>query len=393
MKIAGRSHRGDPLLLLGLLLVGWAGMRALSWQSPFELGAARRALIADTAVAKGGSGDAGDRATVNAPNFASQLANGRGDQTPRQLDQPLPGLLPVPANDIGPTQRQGGNRMTTTVMTDPGRSTRRQSEPPSFAGAVLGLVDRMLGARPAGTSEASPGIPAAAREPTPIFRAESTGSRLRRWGADAWLLLRKDSAVPLVAGQPSYGRSQAGAVLRYRFARSSPQRPQAYARVSGALESPRDVEVAGGVSARPLAQVPVRVAAEMRLADTRAGTDLRPAALAISEFPPVRLPLDTQGEAYVQGGYVGGDFGTAFIDGQARIARDVAELDEARISAGVGAWGGAQKNASRLDIGPSAFVSFPLGQVRARLAVDYRLRIAGDAEPESGPALTLSAGF
>ncbi len=63
------------------------------------------------------------------------------------------------------------------------------------------------------------------------------------------------------------------------------------------------------------------------------------------------------------------------------------------LRAGAGAWGGAQEDAARLDIGPSASVSFQLGEGRGRLAADYRIRVAGDAEPSSGPALTLSAGF
>ena len=57
------------------------------------------------------------------------------------------------------------------------------------------------------------------------------------------------------------------------------------------------------------------------------------------------------------------------------------------------AWGGAQKQAARLDIGPTASVAFRLGEARARIAVDYRLRVAGHAAPASGPAVTFSAGF
>ena len=119
--------------------------------------------------------------------------------------------------------------------------------------------------------------------------------------------------------------------------------------------------------------------------------------MAVTEFPPVSLPLGTRGEAYVQGGYVGGRSATAFVDGQARVERPVVRSGEAEVTAGVGAWGGAQKGAARLDIGPTAAVSFRLGPrsfgARGRVAADYRIRVAGDAEPASGPALTLSAGF
>jgi hypothetical protein len=38
-------------------------------------------------------------------------------------------------------------------------------------------------------------------------------------------------------------------------------------------------------------------------------------------------------------------------------------------------------------------VYFGNGAVHSRLSLDYRFRVAGDAVPASGPALTLSAGF
>ena len=50
--------------------------------------------------------------------------------------------------------------------------------------------------------------------------------------------------------------------------------------------------------------------------------------------------------------------------------------------------------ASRLDVGPTATVGWPLGPTgAARLGVDWRFRVRGNAIPASGPAVTLSAGF
>jgi urocanate hydratase len=99
------------------------------------------------------------------------------------------------------------------------------------------------------------------------------------------------------------------------------------------------------------------------------------------------------GELYAQAGYVGGRYATPFVDGQARIDRGVADVGPATLRAGAGAWGGAQKGAARLDIGPSVSVSLQTGRVHSRMAVDYRIRVAGDARPATGPALTISAGF
>ena len=212
------------------------------------------------------------------------------------------------------------------------------------------------------------------------------------------MLLRRDNDAPRFAGRSGYGRSQAGAVVRYRLAEGRAA-PQAYLRGSVALDDPgndlRESEVAVGLSARPVARLPVRLAAEARVTDTDRGARLRPAAFAVTELPPVALPLGTRGELYLQAGYVGGGDGldTAFVDGQARIDRPLAQLGGGEVSAGGGIWGGAQEDASRLDVGPSAAASFDLGRVRARIGADYRVRVAGESRPASGPALTLSAGF
>lgn len=216
-----------------------------------------------------------------------------------------------------------------------------------------------------------------------------------RWSGDAWLLWRHD-AVATGAGTfagPSYGASQAGAVLRYRLAPGSRYQPQAYLRGSTALNDPRERELAFGLAVRPLAVLPATLLVEGRAARSGGHTRLRPAIAVVSTLPPLRLPLDLRGEAYVQAGYVGGPGATAFVDGQARIDRPFVRLGRAELRGGAATWGGAQRGASRLDFGPSVTLAVPLGKVTARLAADWRFRVAGQAVPSSGPALTLSAGF
>ena len=404
MNTGHQTRRGDPLLLLGLLLIGWVGMRAALWLSPFETDPSRRApagpslrdgaqvMARGTGSAQSPSGSGPQQRADADLNHAAPEPSPLSDYW-HKLDRPLPSLASMAVRGSSPHAAVRAGRVSSgSGVGRASLTTPRPAQaalPPSRAGGVDLAQGNGRPAAPAQDAQVS----AAAPDAPVLVRNESIGQRMRRWTADAWLLLREDSAAPLLAGQPSYGRSQAGAVLRYWLAPSSAHRPQAYVRASGALEKPRDVEVAGGVSARPIAGVPMRVAAELRVADTQAGTDLRPAAYAVSEFPPLALPLGARGEAYVQGGYVGGEFATPFIDGQARIVRDVAELGAVRVAAGAGAWGGAQQDASRLDVGPSALLSFRLGEVNARVAVDYRFRVAGDAQPASGPALTLATGF
>src|SRR5690606_935396 len=218
-----------------------------------------------------------------------------------------------------------------------------------------------------------------------------TGATGPRLSAAAWVMVRDDTA-PVAAGLPSYGRSQAGAVVRYRLAPSSRFDPQMYARATGALSGPLEQDLAAGMSARR-AKVPLRVGVEMRLSRTNAGSEVRPALVTVTEFPPLDLPLGVRGEVYAQAGYVGGTYATPFVDGQARVERQLVRLGAAEISAGAGAWGGGREGAARLDVGPTATVAIRVGEARGRLAVAYRFRVAGDAEPRRGPALTVSAGF
>ena len=213
---------------------------------------------------------------------------------------------------------------------------------------------------------------------------------------DGWYYWRRGTATGLSQGAfaPSYGASQAGGVLRYRLAPSSARKPSIYLRTTAALNGSYEREAALGLSARPLAKVPIMLAAEGRYTTTANGKELRPAGFAYTEMPPFPLPLGLRGEIYAQGGYVGGANATPFIDGQLRADRKLLSLGKPQLRLGGGVWGGAQKGAARLDAGPSIIVSAPIrGSLSARLAADWRFRLTGDATPDSGPAVTLSAGF
>jgi hypothetical protein len=386
----GAAFRGQPLLLLAGLLLGWLALRVALWQAPVDPDAAafheaRPSAVPVFAAAAPAGTPAAD---TDAPAVVLYDQRRAGRLLP---DSTVPATLePVifadPITEIEPA-------VAPRVFPAPAPPPRAVIGHSLLfmAGLSQMEVPAALLAYLQGALPPAPGVPAAA----PMLAAVATRSvpGPSRWSADAWLLLRKDTTTPLLSGRPSYGRSQAGAVIRYRLASESALRPQAYLRVSSALAGAREREVAAGLSARPLAGVPLRFAAEARVGETDRGTRVRPAVFAVTEFPPLELPLGMRAEAYAQGGYVGGEFATAFVDGQARVERRLVGRGETALSAGAGVWGGAQKNAARLDVGPTAAVTFRLGDARGRLAADYRFRVAGDAEPSSGPALTLSAGF
>ncbi len=228
---------------------------------------------------------------------------------------------------------------------------------------------------------------------------QTTRPRLPRWSADGWVLLRGDQAPALAAGAAAYGGSQAGAVLRYGLAPASRLRPQAYVRFSAALgANVRQNEAALGLMLRPVRALPLAVLGEGRLQVQSGQTRLRPVVMAVTELPPLHLPLDAEAEIYAQAGWAGGRGATPFYDMAATFERRLFRpLPGTELNGGGGVWSGGQRGAVRLDVGPRVELRGMVGpssrRIGVRVGVDWRFRVAGDAKPGSGPALTVAAGF
>ena len=56
----------------------------------------------------------------------------------------------------------------------------------------------------------------------------------------------------------------------------------------------------------------------------------------------------------------------------------------------MGVWGGAQPGVYRIDAGPRVTMKV---RDNLKVHVDYRFKLAGNAQPGSGPALTLAGDF
>ncbi|GAA5061584.1 hypothetical protein GCM10023208_31080 [Erythrobacter westpacificensis] len=389
MSAGGTARRGWPLLSLGMVLGSWVIVRVALWEAPFP------AVLPPSEPAPA-TADAADLPAVSqsqpipeSPAMPQWLDEGTTPYAPPK--KPLPEIIERP--DFAPPEMPGAARapQRSAVSKAGLRGVDRIIAHSMLlaAGYSAGRQDGEKQPYQSGVGPVAPGV---------IYAPEAAqdfahGSSRRRWSMDLWALWREDTTTPITSGRPSYGRSQAGAVMRYRLDPASRHAPQLHLRATRALDGERETDVALGASARLLPSVPVRLAAEARVSETDAGTELRGAAYAVTELPPVSLPAGLTGEAYVQGGYVTGEFATPFVDGQARITRELASAGDFRLTAGGGMWGGAQEDAERLDVGPSAGLSFRIGAARGRVSADYRFRVAGDAEPSSGPALTLTAGF
>ena len=391
-------RRGQPLLALALLMTSWIGARAALWSDPAVTPIAvqhnqNKPALGNKSAAPAAHGQvqSGDGPVGASPSSALRPA---GLEVPR-YDAPLP-YAAVPDAAVPQLREPQPAPQPPASSSEPAMPAEMPLSPRIAAGHQQLWLSAME-SEPLKEGSAIAVAPARA----PLLKRTAVAN-LPRWSGDGWLLLRSggNSFNAPGSGLPGvfvplgyYGGSQAGAVLRYRLSTTSPYRPALYLRASSGIDYPRGEELALGLSLRPVPRLPVSLLLEGRVTRTVSGTIVRPAAAIVSEFPPARLPLGVRGELYVQAGYVGGRDGTAFVDGQARVERSLVQTGGFQLRAGGGAWGGAQRGASRVDVGPTATLSVPIGPAGARLSADYRFKVIGNAAPGSGPVLTLSAGF
>jgi hypothetical protein len=236
----------------------------------------------------------------------------------------------------------------------------------------------------------------AAMSPLPLESAgaiprQSIPAALKRNGIDrlqltAWALLRSQAAGvagtrPLASGG-SLGASQAGSRLTYNFTRQ----------VAATLRTTSDVgrrggEVAVGARIQPVAGVPLWFNAERRQRVGRYGGGRSAFALFFEAGVYDRpMPLGFLLDSYLQGGVVGFHSRDGFVDGALTLTRPVYK----NFSAGAGVWGGAQPGVYRVDAGPRVTMRV---RNNVRVHFDWRQRLAGNALPGSGPAVTLAGDF
>ena len=396
MSRAAGKRRGQPLVVYGLLIGGWIVVRTALWDSPLPAD-----MPSDSSLPR-----------LAASGSDRPLGNAAGKRPSAEDESPAPetgaaegswrvdALRPVDRAPLLPVERRPlVPPMPGTMAADPGRQPLAAND--EFADDVTASGHQLLW------------LAAMARLPVPRRLAEAVDARpapspwlplarqrgQTRWSLDAWVFLREGSgAAPAGSGtRPSYGKSQQGAVLRYRLADANGREPSLYARYTRALAGARQTDLAAGLSTKPFGALPLWLHAEMRATRIGGVTDWRPAAFATTGVHR-EVPGRLQVRGYGQAGYVGGDYATAFVDGQLVADREVAKFDLGKLQGGslrvgAGAWGGAQKGADRLDIGPSANILVPVADAPVRLSVDYRFRVLGEAEPDSGVAVTLSTGF
>ncbi|HEU0099749.1 MAG TPA: hypothetical protein VFQ67_13375 [Allosphingosinicella sp.] len=342
--------RSAPLRFLAIVLGGWAALRtalvAPLWPTP-PAGAAVEAAplrnAAATAVRQ-----------VRAPPAARAAARAPVERKRTFAETRLAALPALAASPSPPKSRA--------------------LPPPAAPPAAPAAIGRAAASPPARPLPAEPAEPA--------LRAARAG----RWSLSAWAFVRSGGPVPLAAGG-LLGGSQAGARLAFRLNRDRGRPLALSARLSGPARRQAGAEAALGIDWRPARRFPAHVLAERRQALGRDGRS----AFALTVYGGAsdtrigRFRLD----AYAQAGLVGAGSPDPFGDGSARLSLPL----NARLRLGAGAWAAAQPGLSRLDLGPHAALRLPVAGRVVTLAADWRLRVAGNARPGSGPALTLASDF
>lgn len=216
--------------------------------------------------------------------------------------------------------------------------------------------------------------------------------QLAGWSLGSWVYLRQGSgrASGMIGAGSQLGGSQAGLRLAYGLGETGPLR--GYGRATVAIDQPKQRELAIGVAFAPVPRIPLDIAVEQRVALGREGRTAL-AAMIAGGVGDVALPAGFRLEAYAQAGVVGARRHDGFADGAVVVDRRMGADDSARIRIGALVAGAVQRGAARVDIGPRLTWKLPEVGKGSRIALDWRQRIAGDAQPESGVALTLATDF
>jgi hypothetical protein len=351
-----------PLRFLALVAIGWIGVRALVLAPGWwvERGEAR-------------------------PDVAVEAAG-----TPAGTPQPAPlRTEELTASRITVAPLQATTRIHPLIRELPYKGASAPPGPvvplPAFARVERGPTVPSLSAAAASPAAASPAAAPPAVGAGPLPTAGSLDPSLpgaRRWSASAWALVRSDEGGAGLAPGGTLGGSQAGGRLLYRVGDGLALSARAYL----PLRRTRGAEAAAGVDWQPAAHAPIHLLAERR--QDLGGEGRSAFALSAYGGTSARLPRGLRLDAYAQAGVVGARSRDLFADGAVRVSAPLGPVE-----AGAGAWGGAQPGVARLDAGPQVSWRLPVEGANLRIEADWRFRIAGDAAPGSGPALTLAADF
>jgi hypothetical protein len=325
------------------------------------------------------------RAAVLAPDWLTEEVKASEPPLPRARLLPLPAIAPAPKAANTPLLAPS----VATVALAVGRIAPEEPSATPAPALALSFTSGQLAVVPAAPApefekaavmDVTPSatVEAPFEQPQPI--AAALAQQSPALAVSGWGIVREGGGSDLATGGV-LGGSQIGARATYRVTQSLA--------LSGRVSAPLKgdgAELGVGIEWQPVAGVPVKLLAERRQAIGDEGRSAF-AVLAHGGVSGVKVAGAVTADAYVQAGVVGARERDMFVDGAAKVSLPVSN----EVSVGAGAWGAAQPGVSRLDVGPHVTLTLPGAKVK--VSAEFRVRIAGDAEPGTGPAITLATDF
>ncbi|MGD9809906.1 MAG: hypothetical protein AB7U35_01055 [Sphingobium sp.] len=384
---------GQPLRVLGLVLLAWICVRALVGTSVLADGLG--GLSRQPATAKAAPAI---REAPQKPRLAKQAAPPAGASAQLKApvrDAPRLGHYYGPIEAAAPIAQPRIERapiMQASAMAE----YRRQLAEVALrnrrsAVNILDAIPVPMPSAPARAHATGVSVPPVRNDGARGDEGRGDRANGDLWSGSAWAFWRERKAVRALGSAGQLGGAQAGVRIDRRLVRIAGAPLSAYGRVSSALYRPYAPEAALGLAARgELGILPVSFGIERRFALDGDGRNAF-ALVATTGLYPTRIFGGLIAEGYAQGGMVGFSRTDAFVDGRFSLAMP---LDRnGRFSVGGSVSGGAQPGVSRLDAGPMIELRLPAGGVSPRLLVEWRRRVAGRAAPGSGFAVTLATDF
>lgn len=232
-----------------------------------------------------------------------------------------------------------------------------------------------------------------------LWQAELAALR-KAWRVDAYSLIRSGGAG-LVSDRPLLGGGQSGVRFGYTPDPLARRPIELFGRLALAHDwldpNRRSAQATVGTAWMPLGRDGPAIGAERLIAIGGAARDAW--AIRVSggawHAADAKLPVDLS--AYAEAGIVGSRSRDGFAGAQALALYPVATREGTRLGLGGGVWGSLQDSearaASRLELGPGVQLSQRIGKGTVELRGEYRFRIAGEAAPGSGPAVTITTRF
>jgi hypothetical protein len=218
-------------------------------------------------------------------------------------------------------------------------------------------------------------------------------SRFLNPSVSAWAILRPASSGPILATNGQLGASQAGIRIQQPLLRRGERSLIALnLRLSAPLDQNLGREAGIGLVTRPVRRIPVELIFERRVALDRGGRNAI-AVIAAGGFDDKPLISKVSLSGYAQAGMVGFVRNDGFIDGALRIEQPLFDSHHTGLRVGAGLWSAAQPGVARIDVGPILAIKQRVGSANLRISAEYRWRVAGQARPASGPALSIGTDF